>query len=127
MDGIIKQIKQYKKMLKDSKNTIHVYDGTGTVDVYICDKNPEHRLYTYYKDYGVTPSTIECKECRKKGENHVMQHQKTLKCDSDKVRGRLADGYWYRPGLWYFLTHRYEREHLLDGGLILKRLIQWDV
>ena len=127
MDGIIKQIKQYKKMLKDPKNTIHVYDGTGTVDVYICDKNPEHRLYTYYKDYGVTPSTIECKECRKKGENHVMQHQKTLKCDSDKVRGRLADGYWYRPGLWYFLTHRYEREHLLDGGLILKRLIQWDV
>ena len=122
MDGIIKQIKQYKKLLKDPKNTIPAYDGTGTVDVYVCDKNPVHRFYTYYKDYGVTPFTIECKECRRKGENHVMQHQKTLKCDSYKVRGRLADGYWYRPGLWYFLTHRYEREHLLDGGLILKRL-----
>lgn len=122
MDGIIKQIKQYKKLLKDPKNTINVYDGTGTVEVYICDKNPVHRLYTYYKDYGVTPFTIECKECRKNREIHAMCHRKTLKCDSDKVRGRLADGYWYRPGLWYFLTHPEEREHLLGGGLILKRL-----
>ena len=69
----------------------------------------------------------KCKECRRHREIHAMCHRKTLKCDSDKVRGRLADGYWYRPGLWYFLTHRYEREHLLQGGLILKRLIQWDV
>lgn len=122
MAKIIEQIKQYRKLLKDPKNTINVYDGTGTVDVYICDKNPNHRFYTYYKDYGVTPFTIECKECRRNREIHAMCHRKTLKCDSDKVRGRLADGYWYRPGLWYFLTHKYEREHLLGGGLILKRL-----
>lgn len=124
--NIIKQIKQYRRLLKDPKNTIDAYDGTGTVDVYICDKNPEHRFYTYYKDYGVTPFIIECKECRKNREIHAMVHRKTLKCDSDEVRCRLADGYWYRPGLWYFLTHRYEREHLLDGGLILKRLNLWN-
>ncbi|MGM9740062.1 MAG: hypothetical protein ACI3ZP_05605 [Candidatus Cryptobacteroides sp.] len=127
MAKIIEQIKQYRKLLKDPEHTIDVYDGRGTIDVYVCDKNPEHRFYTYYKDFGVTPYMIHCKVCRRKGENHFMRHQKTLKCDSDRVRGRLADGYWYRPWLWYFLTHRYEREHLLQGGLILKRLIQWDV
>ena len=46
--NIIEQIKQYKRLLKDPKNTIDVYDGTGTVDVYICDKNRNHRFYTYY-------------------------------------------------------------------------------
>lgn len=121
--NMIKKIKQYKRLLKDPENTIKVYDGRGTeIDVYICERNPEHKYYTYYKDYGVTPFTIVCNKCRRKGENHVMQHLKTLKCESDRVRDRLADGYWYRPGLWYFLTHRYEREHLLQGGLILKRL-----
>lgn len=115
---IIKQIKEYRKLLKDPENTIDVFDGRGTgVDVYICDYNPEHQFRTYYKDYGVTPYTIRCRECK----HGTMRHLRTIKCPSEIYRDALADGYWYRPGMWYFLMHRHEREHLLLGGLVLKR------
>lgn len=115
---IIEQIKEYRKLLKDPESVIDVYDGRGTeVDVYICDHNPEHKFRTYYKDYGVAPFAICCKECKR----GVMSHQRTIKFQSEEYRYVIADGYWYRPGMWYFLKHRHEKEHLLLGGLVLKR------
>ena len=123
---------QYMRLLKDPGHAIMVKDERGIMEVYLsihniyvytCVMSPKkHKFYTNCKDYGKIPYTIVCEECLKKDILHPMTLRQVMKSSDDRVRGRRIDGYWYRPGIWYFLTHRYEREHLLHGGLILKRL-----
>lgn len=110
-------------MVKDERGIMEVYLSSHNIYVYTCVKFPnKHKFYTNCKDYGKIPYTIVCEECLNKDILHPMTFRQALKSSNDRVRCCRMDGYWYRPGLWYFLTHRYEREHLLGGGLILKRL-----
>lgn len=101
---------------------MEIYDGRHKgVDVYECD-SCGHKLYTYYKDKGVTPFTISCPKCRE-----IMMHTKTIRVAAPGIRppGIRPPGItpipWLRPTFKQMLKLSPGRiEHVLLGGLILK-------
>lgn len=102
---------RYRKLLR-SIGDMEIYDGRHKgVDVYECD-NCGHKLYTYYKDKGVTPFTISCPKC-----SDIMMRTKTVEC----APGFTKPIPWLRPTFKQMLKLSPGMiEHVLQGGLILK-------
>lgn len=101
---------RYRKLLRRIEN-MSIYDGRGEgIDVYEC-YGCGHKLYTYYRDKGVTPFIICCPKCP-----DVMRHNKT----AVTVSGIMPIP-WVRPTFKQMLKLSPEQiEHVLHGGLILK-------
>lgn len=117
-----KELKQeYDALLKRLKSQ-PMYDGRDKgVDMYVCRKCGKI-FYTRYKDLGVTPFTIRCrnKEC-----NGTMVHEKTI----DRLISSLFDPSfvhdWVRPSFEWLNEQRKKNnfgviDHVLQGGLILE-------
>lgn len=95
-----------------------IYDGRNKgIDVYVCDKCGA-MYHTRYKDKGVTPFTIHCRECNK----GTMVHKTTLPDFADKILGISNEIHnWVRPSFEQFMKlDEGAREHVLQGGLILE-------
>lgn len=101
---------RYRKLLQ-SIGDMKIYDGRGKgIDVYECSKC-EYKVYTYYKDKGVTPFTISCPKC-----SDIMIHTKTV----GTTPGVIPIP-WFRPTFKQMLKLSPGMiEHVLQGGLILK-------
>ena len=106
----LKELKQkYDKMVAGELN---VYDGRGKgVDVYVCHKCGK-KLYTRYKDKGVTPLCIRHK-C-----GGIMMHEYTISEEEAKAAGAKVFN-WVRPS-WRFVRRNPACwEHIMGGGLNL--------
>jgi hypothetical protein len=101
---------RYRQLLWRIEN-VKIYDGRNKgIDVYECSKCG-HKLYTYYKDKGVTPFTISCPKC-----SGIMIHAKTV----GTTPGVIPIP-WFRPTFKQMLKLSPRMiEHVLQGGLILK-------
>lgn len=112
--------KQYSKLLKEIE-TMRMYDGRNKgVDVYVCDKCGK-TIYTRYKDKGVTPFTIACRDNECKG---TMMHDRTIS-EMDAMLNKLTVHNWVRPTLQWLDKQRQKGkaglvEHVLNGGLVLE-------
>ena len=97
-----------------------MYDGRNKgVDVYICKKCGA-RFYTRYKDKGVTPFTIACRneDCKE-----LMMHETTIR--EYTVPLDVAVHSWVRPSFEWLNKQRKKGkegliEHVLNGGLVLE-------
>lgn len=106
---------RYWKMKRSISGTA-IYDGRNRgVDVYVC-KHCGNRIYTQYKDKGVTPFMMMC---RKDGCLATAQHEHTIPSHLVPVGKRVLS--WYRPSFKEMLTlNEAAIEHVLLGGLILE-------
>lgn len=105
----------YDNMVTHIAETTDMYDGRGKgVDIYLC-RECQKVILTRYKDKGVTPFSMRC-ECK-----GSLVHVDTIKEQTAKSLGhKVLD--WYRPSFTEFLKLcQWEQEHVLNGGLILKR------
>lgn len=78
-------IKRYNKLVEEIEN-MEIYDGRNTVDQYQCGKC-HSRIFTTYKDKGVTPFVIGCPVC-----GGSMQHNRTFSKDTCKT----LEGNWHK-------------------------------
>ena len=114
------QRNEYKNLI-DRAESMRIYDGRNKgVDVYICEKCGKTFL-TRYKDKGVTPFTIACREDECKG---TMVHKNTISEEQAKKEGLVVHN-WIRPTLEQFdALVKAEKlglvDHLLQGGLMLE-------
>ncbi len=94
-----------------------MYDGRGKgVDVYVCEKCGKH-FYTRYKDKGVTPFTIRCrnKEC-----NATMFHRQTITEHDAQANGLVVHN-WVRPTFEQLKKLSVGAvSHVSQGGLMLE-------
>lgn len=112
--------KEYDALLERLKSQ-PMYDGRDRgVDVYVCEKCGK-QFYTRYKDLGVTPFTIQCrnKEC-----DEVMVHKNTVS-EWEAMLNKVTVHNWVRPPFEWLNKQRkkdkyYVVEHVLQGGLILE-------
>lgn len=106
---------RYWKM-KWSVRRMAIYDGRNRgVDVYVC-KHCGNRIYTQYKDKGVTPFMMPC---RKDGCLATVQHEHTIPFSLVPQGAKILN--WYRPSFKEMLTLKEGViEHVLLGGLILE-------
>lgn len=93
-----------------------IYDGRGKgVDVYVCDYCGA-KIYTRYKDKGVTPFVMPCQSC---GKGSSM-HQTTISEVVAESNG-LEVLNWIRPTFEQFCAASEAlRGHVLKGGLVLE-------
>lgn len=106
-------IKRYNKLVEEIED-MEIYDGRNTVDQYQCGKC-HSRIFTTYKDKGVTPFVIGCPVC-----GGSMQHNRTFNKDTFPEDVRVLK--WYRPELKHLLKMNvFEIDHVLNGGLILEK------
>ena len=114
--------RKYKSMLLLNAN--EGYDGRGKgVDVYTCDKCGK-QIFTRYKDKGVTPFTIACRE---KGCCGTMMHKTTIH-ESEATERNATVINWVRPSLeWVNKQRKKGRdglvEHIHHGGLMMENEI----
>lgn len=112
-----------EKELKDKYNnlvanieTAKIYDGRNKgVDVYVCQKCG-NKIYTRYKDKGVTPFVIKCRNC----EHGSAQHRETITEEfASMMRYEILN--WIRPTFEQLqkLSKGYI-DHVLAGGLMLE-------
>ena len=107
--------KQYDELVSTIASK-RIYDGRGKgVDVYVCERCG-HEFYTRYKDKGVTPFVIKCRNCDKG--NAV--HEDTI---SEEIA--IFMGYkvlnWVRPTFEQLQKLKEgEIQHVLQGGLMLE-------
>ena len=98
-----------------------MYDGRNKgVDVYICKKCGA-RFYTRYKDKGVTPFTIACRneDCKE-----LMMHEDTTS-EMYAMLNKVTVHNWVRPPFEWLNKQRKKGkdsliEHVLQGGLVLE-------
>lgn len=106
-------IKRYNKLVEEIEN-MEIYDGRNTVDQYQCGKC-HSRVFTTYKDKGVTPFAIRCPVC-----GGSMLHNRTFSKDTFPEDIRVLN--WSRPELKHLLKMNvFEIDHVLNGGLILEK------
>ena len=113
--NIKEKTKKYNKLISEVES-MPGYDGRGKgVDVYVCEKCG-HRFYTRYKDKGVTPFAIRCRNC----DHGTAVHKDTI---SEQIASFMNFNVhnWIRPTLKHFLKlPDYDQDHILRGGLILE-------
>lgn len=105
---------EYLEFCKNAES-MKVYDGRGTFDLYECvnsqrKKGCGYYLITTYADKGVTPFTIPCPRC-----GSYMNHTKTSKTE--------PKGYpivkWVRPTYEQYVNlSPGMKHHVEQGGLI---------
>ena len=109
-----KQISRKYNCLLARVENMEIYDGRNTVDQYQCGKC-HFRVFTTYKDKGVTPFATRCPIC-----GGLMQHNRTFSKDTFPEDIRVLN--WYRPELKHLLKmNEPEIDHVLNGGLILEK------
>lgn len=117
-----KELKEkYDKLVAEIEST-KMYDGRNKgVDVYFC-KDCQKTLYTRYKDKGVTPFTIKCRNC-----NHgTAVHEKTITEQMASLL-RVNVHNWVRPTFEQLLNlNEGAQEHVLNGGLMLEDELEKD-
>jgi transcription elongation factor Elf1 len=87
-----------------------IYNGRGTYDTYVC-LNCGHELVTTYKDYGVTPFTVQCPKCEQS-----MIHERTSATKPDTIVQN-----WVRPTFGQFVKlNSDQQQHVLNGVLMLE-------
>ena len=93
-----------------------IYDGRGKgVDVYVCDYCGA-KIYTRYKDKGVTPFVMRCQSCCKGS----AMHRSTMSEEAAASAG-LKVLNWIRPTFEQFCAAGEAlRGHVLQGGLVLE-------
>ena len=117
----IEEIRKQSKVVYDgmvnSIETSQMYDGRGKgIDVYVCNECGAV-YYTRYKDKGVTPFTINCRNCKM----GTMVHKNTLTEQYGKIIGMTHEIHnWVRPSFEQFMKlNEEEKQHVLQGGLLL--------
>lgn len=107
--------RRYNMMLAGIEDA-PIYDGRGKgVDVYVCDYCGA-RIYTRYKDKGVTPFVMRCRKC----EHGSSMHQSTIDEETAASKG-LEVLNWIRPTFEQFCAAGEAlRGHVLEGGLVLE-------
>lgn len=113
--------RRYDRLVLEVEDA-EMYDGRGKgVDVYECELCG-HRMYTRYKDKGVTPFTIKCRHC----EHGTMMHDQTI---SEQVANFMAFEVhnWVRPTFEQLQKlNDGAQEHVLNGGLMLEDELEKD-
>lgn len=109
-----KDIKDRYKQLLSRRTKANMYDGRDRIDVYTCEKCGG-RVLTTYRDVGVTPFVIRCARCKSS-----MVHNYTYLKDAYNGKDKVLE--WYRPSFNELVKMSDGAiEHVLCGGLILKR------
>ena len=110
------ELKQQYDELVSSIETAKMFDGRNKgVDIYQC-KECGFQFYTRYKDKGVTPFTVRCRNC-----NHgTAVHDKTITEQMASFLGVKVHN-WVRPTFDQLLKlNEGAQEHVLNGGLMLE-------
>ena len=116
-----KQLKAMYRHLVKRVSAMDVYDGRGRgVDVYTC-KECGYHFFTRYKDKGVTPFTVRCRQCG----NGTCTHEKTL---TETIAATIPNAIvhnWVRPSFDWLERQRKKDnigviEHVLNGGLVIE-------
>lgn len=119
---------KYDALINDvNNNRLYVYDRRGKgVDVYICQECGAHIL-TRYKDLGVTPFVMDCKNCGTGYAEYVQTISEEVAkrlCDRGECyKGKVFE--WVRPSFeWLNKQREKDRlgviERVLNGGLVLE-------
>ena len=106
--------KAYAKLVSEIEE-MRIFDGRGNgVDVYVCEYCG-HKIFTRYKDKGVTPFTITCREC-----GRTSAHRATIS-EEEASRLNVTVRNWVRPSLEQLLEMSpWTIDHVLKGGLVLE-------
>lgn len=110
------ELKQQYDELVSGIETAKMFDGRNKgVDIYQC-KECGFQFYTRYKDKGVTPFTVRCRNC-----NHgTAVHDKTITEQMASFLGVKVHN-WVRPTFGQLLKlNEGAQEHVLNGGLMLE-------
>lgn len=113
------KIEEYKELINNIES-IPMYDGRNKgIDVYVCNKCG-HKFYTKYKDKGVTPFVIKCRNC----EHADATHKITISTTQAAAK-QIQIHNWIRPTIEQFNVIAKKGnsgliEHLLNGGLVLE-------
>lgn len=110
------ELKQQYDELVSGIETAKMFDGRNKgIDIYQC-KECGFQFYTRYKDKGVTPFTVRCRNC-----NHgTAVHDKTITEQMASFLGVKVHN-WVRPTFEQLLKLSDGAiEHVLNGGLILE-------
>ena len=108
--------KKYDELVAGIETT-RMFDGRNKgVDVYVCEKCGMP-FYTRYKDKGVTPFTIRCRNAD--GCDGRMLHKHTITETQAKACGITVHN-WVRPTFEQTLRlNEGAQQHVLNGGLML--------
>lgn len=110
------ELKQQYDELVSGIETAEMFDGRNKgVDIYQC-KECGFQFYTRYKDKGVTPFTVRCRNC-----NHgTAFHVKTISEQMASFLGVKVHN-WVRPTFGQLLKlNEGAQKHVLNGGLMLE-------
>lgn len=110
------ELKQQYDELVSGIETAEMFDGRNKgVDIYQC-KECGFQFYTRYKDKGVTPFTVRCRNC-----NHgTAVHDKTISEQMASFLGVKVHN-WVRPTFGQLLKlNEGAQKHVLNGGLMLE-------
>lgn len=109
------ELKQQYDELVSGIETAEMFDGRNKgVDIYQC-KECGFQFYTRYKDKGVTPFTVRCRNC-----NHgTAVHDKTISEQMASFLGVKVHN-WVRPTFGQLLKLNGAQKHVLNGGLMLE-------
>lgn len=111
--------KKYDKMVAGIESA-QMFDGRNKgVDVYVC-KKCGYQFFTRYKDKGVTPFTVRCRNC----EHGTAVHEKTITEQTASLLGVKVHN-WVRPTFEQLLKlNEGAQEHVLNGGLMLEEELE---
>lgn len=111
-----KELKDKYNVLVENIETARIYDGRNKgVDVYVC-KTCGRKIYTRYKDKGVTPFVMNCRNCG----YGLAQHIETITEDTAAIM-KYEVLNWVRPTFEQLLKlDENYINHVLDGGLMLE-------
>lgn len=110
------ELKQQYDELVSGIETAKMFDGRNKgVDIYQC-KECGFQFYTRYKDKGVTPFTVRCRNC----DHGTAVHDKTITEQMASFLGVKVHN-WVRPTFGQLLKlNEGAQEHVLNGGLMLE-------
>lgn len=113
--------KKYDKLVAEIESA-RMYDGRNKgVDLYQC-KDCGFQFYTRYKDKGVTPFAVRCRNC----DHGTAIHEKTITEQTASLLGVKVHN-WVRPTFEQLLKlSEGAQEHVLNGGLMLEDELEKD-
>jgi len=107
--------KKYDKLVAEIESA-QMFDGRDKgVDIYQCE-DCGFQFCTRYKDKGVTPSAIKCRNC-----NHGTAFHVTIISESNAKLMNVKVHNWVRPTFEQLQKlSDGAQEHVLNGGLLLE-------
>lgn len=115
-----KELKQEYDRLVAEIESAKMFDGRNNgVDIYQCE-DCGYQFFTRYKDKGVTPFTVRCRNC----EHGTAVHEKTITEQMASMLGVVVHN-WVRPTFEQLLKlDEGAQEHILNGGLMLEEELE---